>query len=175
MLIRQREQLVLLVLFQSEVSEQQHFKSAPSVCSQRPDRHHRTCKHLLSLSDPTHLPLIYNAAAQQEVQTLPGAEELQRQLQHSRQYTLKMSPSNRRSRTRQRCQWLRSLKSQSEKTKTLPSYSNMYCLVYTVVHIRLLLQCPLPKCSLCILLHVCIIACMRAICVGRMTLTDYSK
>lgn len=163
MLIRQREQLVLFVLFQSEVSEQQHFKSAPSVRSQRPDRHHGARKHLLSLSDPTHLPHNYNAAAQQDVQTLTGAEELQRQLQHSRQYTLKMNPSNGRSRTRQRCQWLQCLKSQSEKTKTLPSYSNMYCLVYTVVHIRLLLQCSLPKCSLCILLHVCIIACMRAI------------
>lgn len=44
-----------------------------------------------------------------------------------------------------------------ERTKTLPLKTNMYCLMYRMVHIRLLVQCSLPKCSLCLypmLLHV---------------------
>lgn len=81
--------LFLPSLFQRQVSQQQqHSEPEPPVCSQRPDQHHGACK-LLLLPHPDHLPHIFNAAEQQAAQTLPGAQELQRQLQHSGQLLLK--------------------------------------------------------------------------------------
>lgn len=85
-----RNNLLLLLLFQCEVSQrQQHSGPVPPVCSKRPHQYHGACK-LLLLPDPNHAPHLCFAAAQQAAQKLPGAEELQRQLQHSGQFVLKL-------------------------------------------------------------------------------------
>uniref|UniRef100_A0AAQ4R8E4 Uncharacterized protein n=1 Tax=Gasterosteus aculeatus aculeatus TaxID=481459 RepID=A0AAQ4R8E4_GASAC len=78
---------------EGQVSERrQHSDPAAPVRSQRPNQPHRARQPLI-LPDPDHLPHIVNAAAQQAAQELPGAEELQRQLQHSGQFVLRRRPN----------------------------------------------------------------------------------
>lgn len=74
------------VCFQGEVSKQLS-EPTPPVRGPGPDQHGGARGHL-----PALLPQIdglVSATAQQEAPTLPGAEELQGQLQHSGQHSLR--------------------------------------------------------------------------------------
>lgn len=129
----------LCALFQGEVSKQRS-EPTPPVCSQRPDQCCRACKRLLPLRLLPHLPHVSSAAAQQEAQALPGAQELQGQLQHSGQHALK---STRGAAAGDQCLH-ESLLPHSIRV-------NKYCLhQYYLMHIRLPLHCFIPRCSLCL-------------------------
>lgn len=79
----------LLRCFQRQVLQRQLVQPAPPVRGQRPEQQ-LGAHQLLLLPHSGQLPRLSRAAAEQAAQTPPGAEELQRQLQHSGQFFLRI-------------------------------------------------------------------------------------
>lgn len=79
----------LPLCLQRQVLQRQLVQPAPPIRGQRPEQQ-LGAHQLLLLPHSGQLPCLSGAAAEQAAQTPPGAEELQRQLQHSGQLFLRI-------------------------------------------------------------------------------------